>query len=68
MKVQVSPKVCVLVRRKAPRIVIPIAKKAGISLVPSAVIDMTTNHHLPDIPQLIVNCLASEIFSHVVKI
>lgn len=68
MKVQVNPKICVIVRRKAPRIVLPIAKKAGISMVPSAVYELTTTHHLPDVPQLFMNCVASELFTHIVKI
>lgn len=68
MKVQISPKVCVFVRRKAPRVVVPIAQKASVSMVPSAVYEIAMHHHVPDVPQLFINCIASEVFMHIIKI
>lgn len=68
MKVQVSPRVCVFVRRKAPRIVLPLAKKAGVSMVPTAVYDVVANHHVPDIHNLVVSTVSTELIAHFLKL
>ena len=68
MKVQVSPKLCVIVRRKAPRLVVPLAKKASVSIVPSALYDLAMNHHTPDVHSLLVSTVSTEILSHLLKL
>jgi len=64
MKVQISPKVCVIVRRKAPRIVVPLAQK----MVPSVIYDAIANHHVPDVPHICLDYASTQIIAHILKI
>lgn len=65
---KLSPKVCVVIRRKAPRVVVPLVQKASVSMVPSAVYEVAVNHHVPDIHSLLVTTASSEILMHILKL
>jgi len=66
--IKVSPKVCVVVRRKVPRVVLPVVQKASVSMVPSAVYEVAVNHHVPDLHSLLLTTAGSEVLMHLLKL
>lgn len=62
--IKVSPKVCVVIRRKAPRVVVPVVK----SMVPSVIYDAIANHHVPDVPHVIIDQASIQVITHLLKI